>query len=106
MGSPEWSLEKIVYRIGFILVMVLATTLGVVIGALNPQIVAVDLLWFAVSWPLGLTLICVLLTGLLLGLILMALFSTWPMKLQLRKAERTLKGKPPASLSPLDSADV
>ncbi len=94
------------YRIGFILVVVLAITLGVVIGALNPQIVAVDLLWFAVAWPLGLTLICVLLTGLLLGLVLTGLLSVWPLKLQLRKAEKELKSKTPVSSSLMDSADV
>lgn len=94
------------YRIGFILVVVLAITLGVVIGALNPQIVAVDLLWFAVAWPLGLTLICVLLTGLLLGLVLTGLLSVWPLKLQLRKAEKELKSKSPVPTGLMDSTDV
>lgn len=78
------------YRIGFILVMVLAITLGIVIGTLNPEIVHVDLLWFQLSWPLGLTLICVLILGAMIGLLLIGLFALWPMKLRLRKAERRL----------------
>jgi uncharacterized membrane protein YciS (DUF1049 family) len=100
------SLENVVYRIGFVLVMVLAVTLGVVIGALNPQVVAVDLLWFSLAWPLGLTLICVLLTGLLLGLLLSALFSTWPARLQLRKVQKELRNKTEASTGMLDPTDV
>jgi len=86
--------------------MVLAVTLGVVIGALNPQVVAVDLLWFSLTWPLGLALICVLLTGLLLGLLLAALFSTWPTRLQLRKAQKELRTRAEASVGMLDPTDV
>lgn len=80
------------YRIGFIFVVVLAITLGVVIGALNPEIVNVDLLWFQLAWPLGLTLICVLILGALIGLGLIGLFTLWPMKLRLRKVEKQLAG--------------
>jgi len=79
-----------VYRIGFIFVVVLAITLGVVIGTLNPEIVNMDLLWFQLAWPLGLTLICVLILGALIGLLLMGLFTLWPMKLRLRKVEKQL----------------
>ncbi|MDZ4730572.1 MAG: lipopolysaccharide assembly protein LapA domain-containing protein [Xanthomonadales bacterium] len=78
------------YRIGFIFVVVLAITLGVVIGTLNPEIVNMDLLWFQLAWPLGLTLICVLILGALIGLLLMGLFTLWPMKLRLRKVEKQL----------------
>ena len=78
------------YRIGFAFIMVLAITLGVVIGTLNPEIVNVDLLWFQLAWPLGLTLICVLILGALIGLMLLGLFTVWPMKLRLRKAEKQL----------------
>jgi uncharacterized membrane protein YciS (DUF1049 family) len=70
--------------------MALAIALGVVIGTLNPQIVNVDLLWFQLAWPLGLTLICVLVLGTLIGLLLIGLFTVWPMKLRLRKAEKQL----------------
>jgi uncharacterized membrane protein YciS (DUF1049 family) len=79
--------------------MVLAITLGVVIGTLNPQIVNVDLLWFQLAWPLGLTLICVLILGALLGSLLIGLFSVWPMKLRLRKAEKQSKNNAQTSAS-------
>jgi uncharacterized membrane protein YciS (DUF1049 family) len=95
-----------VYRIGFILVMVLAVSLGVVIGALNPQIVSVDLLWFNLAWPLGLTLICVLLAGVMLGLVLTGLFSVWPLKVQLRKARKELGSHSTNSSTRMDIADV
>jgi uncharacterized integral membrane protein len=75
--------------------MLLAISLGVVTGSLNPQIVNVDLLWFRLAWPLGLTLICVLVFGALLGLLLSCLFSVWPMKIRLRKAEKQLSLKLP-----------
>lgn len=78
------------YRIGFIFVVVLAITLGVVVGTLNPEIVNVDLLWFQLAWPLGLTLICVLILGASIGLMLIGLFTVWPMKLRLRKVEKQL----------------
>ncbi len=70
--------------------MVLAITLGVVIGSLNSQIVNVDFLWFQLVWPLGLTLICVLMLGILIGFLLIGLFALWPMKFRLRKAEKQL----------------
>jgi len=77
-----------VYRIGFLIVMVLAITLGVVIGTLNPLLVTVDLLWFQIDWPLGLVLICILVLGVLLGLALSWLFTVWPLKVRLRKADK------------------
>ncbi len=67
--------------------MVLAIAAGVVAGVLNPQIVNVDLLWVQLSWPLGLTLICVLVLGVLLGLLLISVFIVWPLQIRLRKAE-------------------
>lgn len=84
------------FRIGILLVMLLAITLGVVTGSLNPQIVEVDLLWFQLAWPLGLTLICVLVFGMLLGLLLTCLLSVWPTKMRLRKAEKQLSLRLPS----------
>lgn len=72
--------------------MVLAIAAGVVAGVLNPQVVNVDLLWVQLSWPLGLTLICVLVLGVLIGLLLISLFIVWPLQMRLRKAEK-LAGK-------------
>lgn len=86
--------------------MLLAITLGIVTGSLNPQIVNVDLLWFQLAWPLGLTLICVLVFGTLLGLLLTCLFSVWPTKMRLRKAEKQLSLRPPPEpgLTDMDNA--
>jgi len=95
-----------VFRIGFLLVMLLAVSLGVITGSLNPQIVKVDLLWFQLDWPLGLTLICVLIFGALLGVVLVCLFSVWPLKLRLRKAERQLQLKPPFESSLTETENV
>ena len=94
------------FRIGFVLVMLLAITLGVVTGSLNPQIVNVDLLWFQLAWPLGLTLICVLVFGALLGLLITCLFSVWPLKMRLRKAEKNLSLKQPVEpgMTDMDNA--
>lgn len=76
------------YRIGFIFVMVLAIASGVLAGVLNPEVVDVDLLWLQLAWPLGLTLICVLVLGVLLGLLLISIFVVWPLQMRLRKAEK------------------
>ena len=91
------------FRIGFVLVMLLAISLGVVTGSLNPQIVNVDLLWFQLAWPLGLILICILVLGALLGLLLVCLFAVWPLKMRLRKAEKQLSLNLPSSA---DMSDV
>ena len=82
------------YRIGLLLVMVLAIALGVVIGTLNPAMVTVDLLWFQLDWPLGLSLIFVLVTGALLGLAACWLFVAWPTRVRLRRAEKLLSKQP------------
>jgi uncharacterized membrane protein YciS (DUF1049 family) len=87
--------------------MVLAITLGVVIGTLNPLLVTVDLLWFQVDWPLGLVLICILILGVLLGLALCWLFTVWPLKLRLRKADKlAASGSQAHSLANPESPDA
>lgn len=68
--------------------MVLAIAAGVMAGVLNPEVVKVDLLWVQLAWPLGLTLICVLVLGILLGLLLISIFVVWPLQMRLRKAEK------------------
>jgi uncharacterized integral membrane protein len=85
--------ERGVYRLGFIIVTVLAVVLGLLIGTLNHEVVAVDLLWLQLSWPLGLALICALALGVLIGLALSWLFSVLPLRLQLRNARREQAGR-------------
>jgi len=103
MQSPTWGLELIVFRIGLVLVILLAITLGVVTGSLNPMIVNVDLLWFQLAWPLGLILICVLVSGALLGFLLTCLVAVWPLKLRLRKAEKQLSVQLPPGTNITDT---
>ena len=62
------------YRIGFIIVAVLAIALGLLIGTLNSDTVGVDLLWVQLQWPLGLLILCVFAVGLLTGLLLIWFF--------------------------------
>jgi uncharacterized integral membrane protein len=74
------------YRIGFIIVAVLAIALGLLIGTLNSDTVAVDLLWVQLQWPLGLLILCVFAVGLLTGLLLIWFFGVLPLRARLRKS--------------------
>ena len=73
------------YRIGFIIVAVLAIALGLLLGTLNSDTVSVDLLWVQLQWPLGLLILCVLVVGVLAGLLLAWFFGMVPLKARLRK---------------------
>ncbi len=74
------------YRIAFIVVAILAITLGLLIGTLNSDTVAVDLLWIQLHWPLGLFILFVFVTGLLTGLLLAWFFGILPLRARLRKS--------------------
>ena len=74
------------YRIGFIIVAVLAIALGLLIGTLNSDTVGVDLLWVQLQWPLGLLILCVFAVGLLTGLLLIWFFGVLPLSARLRKS--------------------
>ena len=76
------------YRIGFIIVTVLAIVLGLLVGILNHDVVPVDLLWVQLNWPLGLLLMAALALGVLIGLSLAWLFTVLPLRLKLRKARK------------------
>lgn len=84
------------YRIGFIVVMVLAIVLGLLVGILNHALVEVDLLWVQLNWPLGLLLMAALAVGVLLGLALAWLFTVLPLRLKLRKARKVQGSFPDA----------
>jgi uncharacterized integral membrane protein len=75
-----------VFRIGFIIVAVLAIALGLLIGTLNSDTVGVDLLWVQLQWPLGLLILCVFVVGLLAGLLLAWFFGVVPLRARLRKS--------------------
>lgn len=74
------------YRIAFVIAAALAVALGLLVGTLNSDTVSVDLLWVQLQWPLGLLLLCVLVVGLLFGLLISWVFSVVPLKARLRKA--------------------
>jgi uncharacterized integral membrane protein len=74
------------YRIFFIIILILAVALGLLVGTLNPETVSVDLLWIRLDWPLGLLLLSAAAAGLFLGLLLAWLFSILPLRARLRKA--------------------
>lgn len=77
------------YRVLFIIVMLLALALGLMVGTLNSDLVTVDLLWLQLDWPLGLVILSAAALGLLLGLVLTWLFSVMPLRARLRRAHLT-----------------
>ena len=72
------------YRIGFIIIMILAILLGLLIGTLNSEPVAIDLLWAQLHWPLGLLILSALAVGLLIGLSAAWFFGILPLRMRLR----------------------
>lgn len=76
------------YRILFIIVVILAVALGLLVGTLNADIVKVDLLWVQLQWPLGLLILSSAAFGLLLGLLLAWFFGVLPLRSRLRRAGR------------------
>jgi putative membrane protein len=81
-----------VYRIGLIIVSIVAVTFGLLVGILNHDLVRVDLLWVQLDWPLGLLLLLSLAIGLLVGVSIAWLFTVIPLRLQLRRARRVAPG--------------
>mgnify|MGYP001817382061 FL=1 len=75
------------YRIAFIIAAFLAVALGLLVGTLNSDTVSVELLWVQMQWPLGLLLLCVLVVGLVIGLLISWIFSVMPLKARQRKAQ-------------------
>jgi len=75
-----------VYRIIFIIITILAIALGLLVGTLNSDTVAVDLLWVQLDWPLGLLILSACAAGLFLGILFAWFFSILPLRSQLRKA--------------------
>lgn len=74
------------YRVIFIIIVVLAIFLGLLIGTLNSDTVSVDLLWIQLNWPLGLLVLCVFAIGLLSGLLLAWVFGIMPLRMRLRRS--------------------
>ncbi len=72
----------------------LAFVAGLVIGVLNPQIVALDLIMFDLALPLGALVLAAMVSGLMLGLILTYVLFVLPGRLVRRKrAESSAAGQ-------------
>jgi uncharacterized integral membrane protein len=82
------------YRIIFIIVITAAVAMGLLVGALNSEMVGIDLLWFSLEWPLGLLVLSSLSAGLFLGLGLAWIFTIFPLRLQLRKLRNQSQSGP------------
>ena len=80
------------HRIFFILLALAAAALGLVVGTLNSEPVAVDLLWVQFNWPLGLVMLLSLVLGFLLGILITWLGGVLPARLRVRKL-RTESGR-------------
>ena len=74
-----------IQRIGFIILALAAISFGLVVGTLNSDPVAVDLLWLQIEWPLGLIIVVPLVLGFALGMLLLWLTTVLPLRYQLRK---------------------
>lgn len=86
----------------FILVALLAVTIGLLLGTLNASPVTVDLLWVQLRWPLGLVLVVALALGILLGVAATWLLQVWPARVALRRARREAQNASAAVPSPPD----
>lgn len=73
---------------------------GVLFGAFNPQVVAIDFHWFELSASLGVALLVAVFVGAIVGGIAMTLGIVWPLQRRLRKKEREIatapQGSPPS----------
>lgn len=76
-------------RITAILVTLAAIALGLVIGTLNATPVRLDLLWVQLDWPLGLVVLLAFACGILAGFALAWLVQVLPLRLRLRRLQRT-----------------
>ena len=70
-----------------LLVALACLAAGVVVGALNPQPVSIDLGFTAISASLGVSVIVALLVGVLVGGMTLAASVVFPLQQRLRRAE-------------------
>ncbi|WP_407351508.1 LapA family protein [Luteimonas sp. R10] len=70
-----------------ILIAVLCLVAGILVGALNPQTVAIDLGWATLYASLGVTLLVALLCGVVVGGLILAVSVVLPLRQRLRRAQ-------------------
>ena len=69
---------------------ILAVLFGLVVGALNPASVSIDLLWLQIDLPLGQAILLGFSIGLIVGVIFMYVFQVLPARHRLRRARSQL----------------
>lgn len=89
-------------KLGFILLAIVATVLGLLVGSLNPSPVQLDLLWIQFELPLGLAVLLGFSMGVLLGLGAIYIARVLPLRHQLRKARAALTKQESTDLSTPD----
>ena len=82
------------------LIALMFIALGMVFGALNRQVVLLDLWYHQFDVRLGLTLIVVLLGGALLGGLVVTAGVGWPLRRQMRRAGNAGSGSGPEPTLP------
>ena len=85
------------YRLMLYVFGAVAILAGLLVGTLNAENVALDLLWLQLDWPLGVILVISFATGLLLGLAALYLLAVIPLRISLRKKQNVLNQDQSAS---------
>lgn len=78
-----------------ILLAIACLAAGIVVGALNTQLVRLDLGLVELTPSLGVALIVALLLGVLVGGLALAASVVWPLRRRLARAERGVAAGPP-----------
>ncbi len=81
------------YRLMLYVFGALAILVGLLVGTLNSEKVALDLLWIQLHWPLGVIVVISFATGLLLGLAAVYLLSVIPLKISLHRKQAAAPAK-------------
>ena len=82
------------YRLMLYVFGTTAILAGLLVGTLNSDKVALDLLWLQLYWPLGVILVISFATGLLLGLAAVYLLAVIPLKISLRRKQAATPVEP------------
>ena len=75
------------YRLMLYVFGAAAILAGLLVGTLNSEKVALDLLWLQLYWPLGVIIVLSFAGGLLVGLTGLYLLVVIPLKISLRKKQ-------------------
>ena len=84
------------YRTLLYIFAAIAVILGLLIGVFNAQRVELDLFWIKLDWPLGLLIVLAFVGGLLAGILALYVVRVWPLRMTIRKLQKTVPPAPPA----------